>query len=359
MLKFLASRTGLLFCAVLIVAVLIWRQLQPGAPADPPVYVTTVTAQVETLPDTLAVSGTITPVDEVALNVAEPGTLAGVYVKVGEHVTRGKILASLDSGELAADAAAARSQFLEAQANGAASARAFARAESIRDSGAIAPEVVDQRGAAAAAQGAQIGAARADAAAAATRLAAASVVAPIDGVIAAAAAEPGQYAAPGGPPLFTLVGDTGFQLLASIPQDDVPLLQPGMTATVTLPGGGVTGTVIGADPRIDPVTHLGTVRVALPANPGLIAGAFVQASIDLAPAKILAVPQSALVADAAGFHVMVVDHGAVAARPVTLAALAGDTAALAPIAAGLRAGELVVAQNAAALHDGQSVRLSP
>ena len=356
--KFVLSRNGLVIGAVIILAILIWRQVQPGAAADAPVCVTTVTAGIENLPDTLTVSGTITPVDEVALDVTEPGTLANVYVKVGEHVTRGEILASLDDGELAADAAAAQAQLREAQANGAASARAFDRAASIRDSGAISPEVVDQRGAEAAAQAGQVGAARADLAAARTRLEAASVVAPVDGVIAAEAAEPGQYAAPGGPALFTLVGDTGFEFVAPVPQDDVALVKAGMKARISLAGGDVTGTVVGADPRIDPVTHLGTMRVALPGDAGLIAGDFVAAVVDLGPAKSLAVPQSALVADEAGFHVMVVRNGVALARPVTLAEVAGDTGGLAPIAAGIAAGDVVVAQNGAALHDGQTVRLA-
>jgi HlyD family secretion protein len=327
-----------------------------AAPPDPPPLVRVLTASPQRLPRTLIAAGTIEPVAEVDLGAKEAGTLKSVSVQIGEHVHAGEVLASLDTAQLAADVDAAQAQLQVALANGAATARAYDRVANIRNSGAIAPEQVDERGADAVAQKAQISVAKANLAAAEARLAAAVVTAPMDGIIAARNAEPGQFAAPGGPPLFSLIGDQGEIFRASLPQDQLGLVRPGMKVLLSLPAGEATGHVIAIDPAIDAATHLGTVRVALDRDAALRPGAFVEASIDIGSVTTLALPQSALVAGEDGFHVVVVRRGKAQPQPVTLADLPGNRSALVPIAGGVAVGDTVVLYAGADLRDGQPVR---
>lgn len=347
----------LITAIALVTMFLIWHgRFNDETSPDPAPLVSVITATMHELPTKLVVAGTIEPVAEVALGTREPGTLTAVMVNIGDHVTKGEVLASLDTNQLAPDVAAAEARLQAAKANGVATASAYERVVGIRATGAIAPEQVDQRAADATAQKAQIGIAMADLTAAEARLADAAITAPMDGVIVARNAEAGQYAAPGGSPLFTLIGDRGLIFCATLPQDQVALISPGMRVTLDLPGGAVTGEIVRTDPTIDASTHLGTVRVALPRNPALIPGAFIEASIDLGSHTQMAVPQSALVADSTGFHVVVVTHGVTAFRPVILAALPGNASSLVPIATGVAAGETIVADIGASLRENQRVR---
>lgn len=345
--------------AIVVVAavVLVWRVLgREGVASDPPPLVSVITATPQNLPARLVVAGTLLPRATVDLGVREAGTLVSVSAGIGDHVTKGEVLARLDTGELEADVASAQAGLAVAQANAAATSRAYSRVAGIRDTGAIAPEQVDQRSADAAAQRAQTGVASADLAAAEARLDAAEVIAPMDGVIAARNAEPGQFAQPGGPALFTLISDGGLVFSARLPQDQLALVALGMDVTLHLANGSVAAKVTGIDPEIDPVTHLGRVRVALPANKALVPGAFVEASIDLGPHDQLALPQHALVADATGFHVVVVHRGIAEIRPVTLAQVAGNGSGLVPIASGITSGEQIVAMAGQSLRNGEPVR---
>lgn len=329
------------------------------APADPPPLVSVVVARPQTLQARLVLAGTIVPRAEVDLGARESGIIATVSVGIGSHVRLGEVLASLDTAELRADVAAAQARVAVATANAEAAARAYGRVAGIAGTGAMAPEEIDQRAADAMAREAQIDVAKADLAEAEAQLQAATITAPMDGVIAARNAEPGQFAAPGGPPLFTLISDQGLIFKASAPQDQLVLIKPGMAASLALPGGAVAGPVVGIDPSINPNSHLGTVRIALPADPDLIPGAFVEASIDLGQRTLLAVPRGALVAGADGFHLMeVIDRKAVI-HPVTLRSFPGNTSFLVPIAAGIAAGDEIVAVAGASLRDGETVRTTP
>ncbi len=378
------SRAGILaalavtfLLAVLLVALRLFSQVT--APPDPAPLVTVITAGAQLLPRTLICAGTIEPVAEVDLGAREAGTLTSVNVRIGAHVRAGEVLASLDTGQLAADAAAAQAQLQVAQANDDASARAYDRVADIRNSGAIAPEQVDQRGADALAQHAQVSVAEANLAAAQARLAAAVLTAPMDGTITARNAEPGQYAAPGGPPLFSLMGDQGVIYRASLPQDQLALVEPGMKVRLALPAGAALGHVIGIDPAIDAATHLGVIRVALDGRQAPLPGAFVEANIDLGGVIALALPQSALIGGDDGFHVVVLRGGQAHLQPVTLADLPGSVSgsvsgsgsgngsgngaasasALAPIAGGVKTGDQVVLYAGASLREGQPVRPAP
>jgi HlyD family secretion protein len=347
----------LILAGASLAMLIVWRgKLHSAAAPDPPPQVSVVTATTQKLSTKLVIVGTIEPVVEIDLGAREAGTLAAVAVNIGDHVTKGEVLASLDTGQLAPDVAAAAARLRMAEANGAAAASAYERVADIRATGAIAPKRIDDLAADAAAQKAQIGIAKADLAAAQARLAEAAVIAPTDGVIAARDAEVGQYAAPGGPPLFTLIGSQGLIFRATIPQDQIALMAPGVAVTFDLPGGTVTGKMIGADPAVDAATHLGTVRVALPRNPALRVGAFVEATVDLGCHRQMAVPQTALVADAGGFHVVVVAHGVAVFHPVTLASLPGNASTLVPVASGVAPGDVIVADAGASLFNGQRVR---
>lgn len=346
--------------AAVLAAFLLGRHVFSHAPPpDPPPLVSVVVARPRPMEARLALTGTITARAEVALSPEASGVIASVSANIGDHVHKGEVLASLDTAQLQASVAGAKARVAAAAANAAAASRAYGRVAGIAGTGAMAPEEIDQRGADAAAQAAQIDVAKADLAEADAQLQMASITAPMDGVIAARDAQPGAFVAPGGPPLFTLIGDQGLVFQANVPQNQTALLKPGQTATLQTSAGTVTGKVEGVDPAIDPATHLGIVRIALPADAGLVPGSFAEASIDLGQSDALTVPRTALIVGESGFHVMAVQGGRAVSLPVTLSRDLGNSSASVPIGSGIAAGDVIIAQAGASLHDGEAVRAAP
>ena len=301
----------LIIAGVPVAMIIVGRgKLHSAAAPGPAPLVSVVTVTTQQLSTKLVIVGTIEPLVKIDLGAREAGTLAAVGVNIGDHVTKGEVLASLDTSQLAPVLAAAEARLRMAEANGAATARASERVADIRATGASAPEQIDNRAADAAAQEAQIGIAKAELAAAQARLADAAIVAPTAGVNAGRDAEAGQYAAPGGPPLFTLIGNQGLIFRATIPLDQVALIAPGMAVTLDLPGGTVTGKMIGADPAVDAPRPISAPFVwRCRRNRALRVGAFVEASVDLVAAirRWRCRKPHTLVADASGFHVVVVE----------------------------------------------------
>lgn len=82
-------------------------------------------ATVGTVSQTLTISGTFAPAQEADLDFASSGTVTAVNVAVGDKVTKGQVLATIDDTDLAASLASAKSTLSSAQEN----------LESVEDSG--------------------------------------------------------------------------------------------------------------------------------------------------------------------------------------------------------------------------------
>ena len=77
------------------------------APAATVVDVTTVTASVGAIESALEISGTLTPLSRVAVKPKLPGTIEKMLVDIGDAVTMGQTLATIDRREIDAQADAA------------------------------------------------------------------------------------------------------------------------------------------------------------------------------------------------------------------------------------------------------------
>jgi len=98
------------------------------------------------------------------------------------------------------------------------------------------------------------------------------VTSPIDGVISAREAQPGLFVQPGNVPApFTVSNTSLLWMVANVPEDVVPHLQPGQAVSVSvdaLPGVPFSGHVKALGQTIDPSTHTDML-----ASPRSIAGA--------------------------------------------------------------------------------------
>ena len=182
------------------------------------------------------------------------------------------------------------------------------------------------------------------------------IVAPADGVIAKRNAEAGALTGPDA--LFHIIKDGTVELAADAGADELPLLQNGAQAQVSVRGRdeAVGGTVRLVSPEIDSSTRLGKVRITLAHSDGLYTGTYGEANIRLPSYRAAAaLPETAVSFDSEGkASVLAVDgNGRVSRVPVTAGRKQGG---MVEIVSGLENGRAVVRRASAFVNEGDTVK---
>jgi Cu(I)/Ag(I) efflux system membrane fusion protein len=170
------------------------------------------------------------------------------------------------------------------------------------------------------------------------------VYAETDGIVASLDIRNGDYVKPG-TPIMRLQSYDKVWVIASIPETDLPLIDPGISASLRFPSAPKapsTGIVDYIYPTIDPKTRTAKVRIELDnANGDLQPGAYADITLGFAKQARLSIVSEAILRDSRGDHIILaLGDGRFAARTVTTGITAeGRT----EILSGLRAGDLVVA----------------
>jgi len=108
---------------------------------------------------------------------------------------------------------------------------------------------------------------------------------------------------------------------------------------------------------IDPQTRLGDIRIQLKADPALRPGAFARAVVAIDKAQRPVLPQTAVMADASGSYVLIVNAADKVERHAVRVAGTTDNGVI--IAEGLSGSERVVATAGGFLRDGETVKIAP
>jgi RND family efflux transporter MFP subunit len=215
--------------------------------------------------DAIPVTGNLQPLERAEVRSRLEGDLTGVYVREGEPVRRGQMLARFEASEQAgsarsagADVAAARSELSTAQWN-------LDQSKELYRQGAV-PErdvrVAEQT----------VAGARARVAAAAARLGTTRnevgdtrVLAPTSGIIEKRTANPGEHVSRGAA-LFTIVRGDVLELAAAVPERSAAGVRAGQSVRFTADARQFTGRVARVGPSVDPGSRAVTVYVQIP-NP--------------------------------------------------------------------------------------------
>ena len=334
--------------------------------------------------ETLAVSGSLVPREEILIGPEIEGLrVLAILVEEGAEVTRGQVLARLvpdtldallaqNDASLARNTAAtaqARSAISEAEARLTEAKNAIGRARSLKEAGHLSDAIFDQRESAFKLAEAQLVAARdglkaseADRAQIEAqrrelmwRRSKTEVTAPTDGVISQRKGRIGGMAAlVSQEPMFRVIEKGEIELDAEVPQAHIARLAIGQKARVAIPGNGeVEGTVRLISPAVDPSTRLGKVRVLLAKDPNLRIGTFARGEIIVARGTGLAVPRSAVLFGKSGPTVQAVENETIVTRSITVGL--GDAEAI-EVRSGLDQDALVVAKSGTFLRNGDRVR---
>jgi HlyD family secretion protein len=283
------------------------------------------------------------------------GRVTAVLVDAGSWVNAGQTLATVDrsvqtqtAAQLAAAVDSARASAALAQSN-------YDRAASLVNRGFISKAELESRRAARDQALAQIRVSQAQLGATRAGIGLLDIKAPTGGLVLQRNLEVGQVIGAGSQGLFRIAKGGEMEMRAQVSQQDLAAIRVGMPATVTPIGAqrGVLGSIWQVAPVIDPNSRLGEVRIAIPYSKDIRPGGFADARITAGATTAPVLPQSAVLSDADGNYVYIVNaKNEVERRAIKIGEVsdAGVT-----IAQGLDGSEAVVLSAGPFLNPGQKV----
>lgn len=340
-----------------------------------PLRVEVVAPRVVSSDRSVALSGSVSPLEESVVYARASGYVRKWLVDIGDKVTEGQVLAEIDTPELDKELAQARAQLaqaranlLQAEANRDLSQTTLARTEQLVAGGVASQQELDQRRGQARVDEASVTVAKAAIAAAQANIGRlteskgfAKVVAPFAGTVTSRTVERGALVGPGAAtPLFKIAALDPVRVLVAVPQNVAPSVRTGHTAAVTVrefPDQPFEGTIARTTGALDPGTRTMRTEVRVPNPDGkLLAGMFATVSLTLpVPHRVLEVPATALFNDSKGLRLAVVDaENKVRFVPITIER---DTGATIEVATGLEGNERVVKLASAELSEGATVEI--
>ena len=259
----------------------------------------------------LEISGTLAARSRVGVKPKLPGRLERVLVDIGQRVSAGQVIATLDRREVDAQVdaavaavAVANASFESAEAALANAVTEHTRAHSLFEAGAVPRQRLDAADTAHRAASAQRDLAKANIAQAEAALRRArevqrdtTLTAPLDGFVVARHYDAG--AIPGDLPVVVVADVRHLKLEAGVSELEAGRLKPGMTAVVTVqakPGERFAGELVAIAPEVDARNRHFQIEVRVPnINGALLAGMY--ATARFVPARVAAallVPREAV-----------------------------------------------------------------
>jgi RND family efflux transporter MFP subunit len=305
------------------------------------------------------------------------GYVKARYVDIGDHVTKGQLLAEIDDPQTAqallqakATLAQTRAQVAQTEANAELSRVTNKRWESLQKEGVVAQQDADQKHAQAGADAATVIAAKANVTASEANVrnlteqaSFAKVIAPFNGIVLARSIDRGSLISSGSQTgvtqMFTVGQADKVRVFANVPQTSAVGLRQGQTAKVAireLGGQTFTGVVARTSSSIDPGTRTLLIEVDLKNDGRILPGMYATVIVDIPHGGTLPVllPANALVVRTSGPQAVVLDSdNIVHFRPIVLGR---DLGAATEVLSGLKAGDVVVLSPGDTVVDGVKVR---
>ncbi len=305
----------------------------------------------------------------VAVGVLEPryktnlafrvlGRLTARPVYIGDLVSEGQVVGTIDSTALELAVRAAKAELAKAEAQLATARATEDRQRTLITSDATTKQTLDNAEQARAGAEATVAHAKANLTKAVEQLGYAQIKADFGGVVTAVGAEVGQVVSPG-QSVVTIARPDVREAVVDVAEDFPLPLEIGLPFTVSLeilPAVQVEGKIREIAPQADPVTRLRRVRIALSNPPeSFRLGATVTAKLNKEQSPILRLPASAVLSKDGANFVWVVDQpdSTVSLHKVDLA----DDRAGARVIGGLAPGARIVTAGIHSLKEGQQVHI--
>jgi RND family efflux transporter MFP subunit len=313
-----------------------------------------------TIEDGVALTGDLHPLETIDVRARIEGDLTAVYVREGQQVSAGQLLARFEASAQESSRASAEADRVAANAELANAQWTLEQNQSLFKAGAIAERDLKNSQQAVATAQARLAAAAARLRASGNEARDTRVVAPASGVVEKRLVDGGVHLARGAP-MFTIVRSGTLELAAAVPARQATPVRPGQIVHFVADARRFDGKVARVSPTIDPATRAVTVYVQVP-NPGntLRGGTFATGRVvSRTLTNVLAVPTSALrqgQEDGKPF-VYRIDGKTINPAPVQLGAV-DEQLGVAQVTDGLQNGDKVIVGNVGTLGRGMQVTIA-
>ena len=337
---------------------------EESAPPPPPVPVTVGVAERRAVPFELLATGSVEPLQAVAVQPQVSGPITRIAFREGQDVTRGQVLFQIDPRPFQAALARAEAILRRDRAQAANAEQEARRYAELAEQEYVTAQQHDQASTTAAAAAATLAASEAAVAEARLNLQYATIRAPIAGRTGSLRVREGNLVRAGdAQPLVRINQIRPILVRFAVPASNLPLVQQyrgeGLVVRAEPVGGGRAseGELTFVDNAVDTATGTILLKATFSNEDGALwPGAFVNVRLRLyVDENALTVPARAVVEGQQGSYVFVVQPDSSAAtRPVRVDRTAGG---LAIVSGELQPGERVVTDGQLRLRQGSKVQV--
>jgi RND family efflux transporter MFP subunit len=308
---------------------------------EAPVEVAAITVSPITVDSVISAAGTLNSRNTSILSSKIMGKVVELTVQEGSHVSQGKLLARIESGEISAQLYQAQAAYNNAKLQ-------YDRIKSLFDVQAATQMEMDQTTLGFESAKAGLNAAKA-------MESYTLITAPISGQIVEKRINLGEMALPG-QPILKIEDNANLRLEATVREQDLAFMQPGKNVTVqvdALPGREIKSRVAQVVPAADIRTHSFVIKIDVPAGKGLITGMYGKAIFSTGKRQAVFVPRSAVVemSGLTGVYIISAENSAVF-QMIQPGEKRGDAI---EAVTGLKAGDRVIVSKQVANIDGKKV----
>lgn len=360
------------------------REPETSANSVAPIAVKIATVSNEQWPVTYEATGTVRARSSTVISAKWMGYVREVNAHIGDRVSAGQMLASLDGRELDAAsnrAAATRDELTNtipeadsaltaAKAHLELSEATHRRMRELYDKKSISDQEFDESTAKLKAAQADLAMAQArrkqlddkladaDQAVEAARVnrSYAEIHSPVAGIVTAKSVEPGTLAVPGMP--MVTIESGGFRLEASVDESKISLIRLGAMTRLQFDGVDrpTEGRVSEIVPTVDGASRSYVVKVDVPPPSAVRSGLFGRAAFSAGSRQVLTVPQKAVIERGQLKSVFVADGGVGRTRLITTGSQDRERT---EVLSGLSSGEKVIVSVPPNLADGSRIEVQP
>jgi len=324
------------------------KYIQTHEEQDRPVLVTAQVVRDTVFKHFVEVQGNVDTNQNIVLNGEFSGVLTHIFVKEGQQVSRGQVLAKIDDGGLSSQVAQQETQLALAKTT-------FERQERLWEQNIGSEIQYLQAKANYEATENAVNQLR-------TQLSKTQITAPFSGVVDAVISDPGQLVIPGQTPIIRLLNLNDMYVKASIPENYLKNIKKGSQVIVNLRSIGkeFNGTVRQVSNYINPNTRSFDIEVAIPNEDGLVKPNLI-ATVkvnDYQSDEAIVIPESILQENAAGEMIAYTYkalNDSIGEAKRTLIEPGRSYENHVEVLSGLNEGDLLIYEGAKTLRDGQKV----
>jgi RND family efflux transporter MFP subunit len=334
-----------------------------------------LTPKVKSSDRSLALPGSVQPLEETVVYPRSSGYVSKWLVDIGDKVEAGTLLAEIDTPEIDQQLDQARAQLVQAQAglvqstaNRDFSNTTLDRYKKLTPEGVASQQELDQKQAQSLVDEANVKVAQAAIEAQQANVRRLTqmksfghITAPFAGMVNARNIERGALVSPT-TPLFKISAVDPVRVFVQVPQDVAPSVRADVPAQVTVreyPGRTFEGKVARSSGSLDPATRTMNTEVRVPNPKGeLLGGMYAQVALTLpSPHRVFEVPATAVMNDAKGLRIAIVT--ADSKLKLVTVVVERDTGSTIEISTGITENDRIVKLANADLVDGRTVEVAP